>query len=75
MAKQQISVNVTPQYTHQGDTDVTVFALEEKDGRLTVGVYTGVAHFHLRPTAAEARELIAALQRALEPAAQLAEDA
>ncbi len=43
----------------------------DDDGRLTLVIYTGAASIHLRPTAAEARELIAALQWALEPAEQL----
>lgn len=40
-------------------------------GRLTMTLRTGAATVQVNPTAAEARELIAALQWALDPAEQL----
>ncbi len=66
----QRSVTITPRHSYQGNADATVFTPDD-DGRLTLVIYTGAASIHLRPTAAEARELIAALQWALEPAEQL----
>lgn len=40
-------------------------------GRLTLTLKTGAAYIQISPTAAEARDLIAALQWALEPAEQV----
>jgi hypothetical protein len=53
--------------------DITVWPLSEGasrhaelHGRLTVSIYTGVCNVSLKPTADEARALIAALQWALQ---------
>lgn len=44
-------------------------------GRLTLTLKTGAAYIQISPTAAEARDLIAALQWALEPAEQVVAEA
>lgn len=38
----------------------------ELEGRLCVAIYSGAANLHLRPTADEARRIIAALEWALQ---------
>lgn len=59
----------------QTSAEITTFALDTGadrhrmlSGRMCLAISAGVATVHLRPTAAEARALIAAIEWALEPA-------
>ena len=76
---QQRSINVShwlggPADFGNDGTDITVWPLGEGANRhaeladrLSIAMHTGNASLSLKPTAAEARALIAALQWALEP--------
>lgn len=67
-----VEVIVSSPYTHIGDASVTAYSIDaHNDERIVLSINTGASTTYLRPTAAEARDLIAALQWALEPAEQV----
>ena len=68
---------ILPDYLDRAgcQTEITVWPISTADNapkdRLCIAVYSGAVSMHLRPTAAEARELITALERALEGTAEV----